>query len=152
MPGARFGEARRVVYYRVIFQDGHERRWWWLFTRRGWRHCWVIYPIFYPAPGLLADEYTAKIEHGLDGLDHDIWWMDPETVAQGFLEIGVTAVVVIRVDSRTKCRYLRAEALTCVSAVKAALGLNAWWVQTPHGLFRYLMRRGGRLMEKPNGE
>ena len=36
--------------------------------------------------------------------------------------------------------------MTCVEAVKAALGIRAWWVLTPRALFRHLRRLGAQVV------
>lgn len=33
---------------------------------------------------------------------------------------------------------------TCVSIVKACLGIRAWWVLTPHQLYKYLQKHGAQ--------
>lgn len=34
---------------------------------------------------------------------------------------------------------------TCVSVVKACLGIRAWWVLTPYQLYKYIAKHGGVL-------
>ena len=50
--------------------------------------------------------------------------------------------VLMLVDQSTSGVYSPFEPMTCVTAVKAALGIRAPWVVSPKGLYDLLLRRG----------
>lgn len=143
---AGFTDARKRVRAFVVFQPSSQPIFWDAFTSPAWRHCWLILPCSYPSPGLMADVYSIKVEPVRWGIDFAVWWAEPEIVAREFYKAGVTAIVQVDVDLPPKHSGFIPRGLpTCVTMVKAALGLRAWNVWTPKALFRY-------LLEHANGE
>jgi hypothetical protein len=69
-------------------------------------------------------------------------------LAREALKDGATCVVKIAIDQKFTGAYVPRGLLTCVSLIKAALGLKAWFVWTPEHLARYLLRSGGSLIER----
>lgn len=131
----------------IVFQDG-EGRWWDGFTKPGFRHCWMFYTIYKPSPGLMADQYTAKIEYTNSHTDVDIWWASPDDVCKDFYRQGATAILKYRAQLPGE-RVLGSRGLmTCVSVVKSVLGLSCWEVQTPYQLCRRLLYLGAKVVVK----
>lgn len=154
-PQPRDGEAgfgveprRRGVY--VVFQEMQSRPWWRFWTAPGFRHVWAFAPVFYPHEGVLGARYTVKFEPLSWGLDWTtIWFEPPPRVAQSFLQAGVGCIVQIAVDFPPPGKPpLMRGPMTCVGLMKAALGIRAPWIWTPHQLCVYLLRHGGTLIER----
>ncbi len=108
----------------------HRQLWRW-FTRRGFRHCWVL-----------------RFENGrYIGLEATASFAQPGVLASGmdwpqwFVEQGHRVVLYRGWRPYT---FLGRGVLTCVSLTKYVLGVRCWWVVTPYQLYRWLQRNGGR--------
>lgn len=132
----------------VVFQGAEHRRFWRIFTRRGWRHVYVVLPVFFPEPGLSAIRYSQVINFWTDHVRSDVVFLTPDQVCQAALKDGATCVISIPIDQKFTGRYVPRGLFTCVSMVKALLSIDAWHVWTPEQLATWLLRNGGRLMEK----
>ncbi len=64
------------------------------------------------------------------------------------LDSGYTAAISVPVDHDYKTDYVPRGLLTCVSVVKAIIGVRAWYVWTPEHLARYLARMGGEVITR----
>lgn len=149
MPTAGFRPVERRVTAYVIFQEGGELSWWDAFTQPGFRHCWLVLPSFYPEESLLAREFASKIECLKWGIDMAVWFADCATVVDHFLKTGqITVAVAVDITIPAHPgRIPQRGFITCVSIVKAALGLRAWKVWTPKQLCAYLLADcGGRVV------
>ncbi|MDD9904801.1 MAG: hypothetical protein OXT06_14620 [Rhodospirillaceae bacterium] len=151
-PGASYGVPFKRVRAYIVFQGGvsPHASLWSAFTDPGWRHCWLMLPAYHPAPGLMADRYTLKIEPLRWGIDTEVWWHDPEEVAQHFLDLNVTAVVALDVTTPPPgVPFIPRGLMTCVTVIKAALGIRAWHIWTPKALFRYVLHHhNGTLVQR----
>lgn len=136
----------------VVFKGSENRRFWRIFTRRGWRHVYVIIPAYYPEPGLTAVAYSQVLNFWTDHVRADVVFMHPRAIAETELREGATAVITLPVDQKFSGRYLPRGLFTCVSMVKALIGCNAWFVWTPEQLARWMLRNGGEVMEKPQDD
>lgn len=130
----------------VVFTGGDHRRFWRIFTRRGWRHCFVVLPVYHPEPGIGASEFSQVINQTTNRIDAKVFFQSPKSCAESFLKDGAKCVVKIRVDRRKLPNYVPRGFLTCVSLIKAILGVGAWYVWTPEHLARWLLRNGGELI------
>ena len=131
----------------VVFAAGKRGTIWSAFCRPGWGHCWLMLPAHYPEPGLLSDRYTIKIEPQAWGIDWAMWWEDPEEIARQWAVNGET-VVRISVAVPPADNWFRPRGIiTCVSVVKAMLGIHNWRLLTPWHLFLYLVREGGEIIQ-----
>lgn len=139
---------KRFTAY-VVFQGAEHRRWWRIFTRRGWRHVYVVIPAYYPEPSLTAVAYSQIINFWTDHVRTDVVFQSPKAVCEAALREGATCVIMLPIDQRFTGRYLPRGLLTCVSMIKALLSINAWWVWTPEQLARWMLQNGGKLLEKP---
>ena len=68
-------KKRRTAF--VVFQGGDPELIPVPFTSPGWRHCWLMLPVYYPEPGLMAEVFTMKVEGLRWGVDTEVWWRDP---------------------------------------------------------------------------
>lgn len=143
---------RRFTAY-VIFQGAEHRRAWRIFTRRGWRHCLIVLPVYYPEHSLAAQRFSQVINPLTWIVQADVIFRSPEDLAQEALREGATCVIRFPVDVRIERDYVPRGLLTCVSMLKAILGVSAWYVWTPEHLARFLLRSGGKMVERvePHG-
>jgi len=145
--GVRMISLRKRFTAYVVFQGAEHRRWWRIYTRRGWRHVWVIIPAYYPAPSLTAVAYSQIINPWTDQIRSDVVFQTPQAVAEAALRDGATCVIKLAVDQKFTGRYLPRGLLTCVSLVKALLSIDAWHVWTPEQLARWMLQNGGKILE-----
>lgn len=117
-----------------------------MFTCRGWRHCYVILPVYYPEPGLHADVYSQVINPVTWCVHSDVIFEHPEKLCRMAIEEGATTAIKIAIDLQIKRDYVPRGLITCVSLVKALLGITAWYVWTPKHLARYLINNGGSIV------
>ena len=137
---------KRFTAY-VVFQGAEHRRWWRIYTRRGWRHCWLILPATEPGASLFARPGSILINPWISCLRVDYSTQSPEALCRQMLADGATCVVEFAVDQKFTGAYVPRGLMTCVSLIKAAIGCNAWHVLTPEQLARWMLRHGGKLME-----
>lgn len=114
----------------VVFTGETEIQWLRFFLKPGFRHCFV-----------LVRKGGRWIS--LDPLAHRIDLDAPE-IPDGFDLPGWLAgrgltVVPADIDRRVRSPAFCAP-MNCVEAVKRVLGLRAWRVVTPWGLYRHLMK------------
>ena len=131
----------------VVFESADYNRPWRLFTRRGWRHVWVLVPVQYPRVGLMSTTWAMKFEPTTWGVDVDLLYEHPENLARMAVKQGASAVVAVNVVTPPDRLYALRGLLNCVVFVKAVLGVRAWWVVSPLALFRYLVNNGGEILE-----
>ena len=146
MPVGHIHQQKTFVAY-VVFAKGKRGTIWSIFCRRGWGHCLVLQPAYDPFPGLLSKQYTIKIEPQTWGIDVELWLETPEEIARQFSAAGD---VVVRYKTTVPAKgmmFVPRGVFSCVSIVKAVLGINAWRLLTPWHLFLYLVRQGGQLIQ-----
>ncbi len=138
---------KRATGY-VVFVGSEADHFWRPLLPRGWRHCYVLLPFWYPNKSALSYQWTVKLEATGWGLDYDVLYARPSVVARVALEEGATAAV--RFQFCTPPRRLRMfrGLFSCVSLVKAVLGIAAWWVITPRRLHDWLLATGGEEVPK----
>lgn len=129
---------RRVFY--VVFNDRlcRPRRWWHLFCRPGFYHCWCYSETSGGVVVLQALERRWNVD----------WYQaSAESFAAQLLADGRTRILVI--DRPGDARYNPCRPIYCVQVVKAALGLlsSAW---TPFQLYRDLLQMGAVEIGAPD--
>lgn len=129
----------------VVFQGGDHRRFWRIFTRRGWRHCWIILPSQTNDAGLFGNDDAIVVDPNIGFIEIQGVKRSPRQVADEALEMGATCVIRVQVDRSQNPTYVPRGILQCVSLVKAVIGISAWQVWTPKHLARYLIRNGGQI-------
>lgn len=142
-----FPVSRKRFTAYVVFMGAEHRRFWRLFTRRGWRHVFIVLPA-YRSASLGGEVISQVINPILHCVEADVFFNHPAKLAQEALKEGATAVIKIRIDRTFKRDYVPRGLFTCVTVVKAILGIAAWYVWTPEHLARYLLRHGGQLVER----
>lgn len=139
---------KRFTAYVVFYGSEHDG-FWRIFTGRGWRHCCVVLPIYPDGRDLAAPVHSVCLNPLTWGIDMAHVPMHPTDVVAHELREGATAALSIPIDLDMKRLYVPRGLLTCVSLIKAVLGLSGgWYVWTPKHLCRFLLRNGGSLIGK----
>lgn len=89
----------------------------------------------------MADRYAMKVEVSESRISTEAWWADPDVITKHFAP-SVIDILKVRVEIDDRVGYIPRGPLTCVSGIKALLGMQAWWVLTPLQLHKHLVRRG----------
>ena len=140
---------KRFTAFVVFYGSDHEG-FWRIFTARGWRHCAVILPVYSPGATLFSEGHAVAIQSIGWGVEVVVLEKSALEVAQTQLKEGATAALSIPIDLDMKRLYVPRGLLTCVSLIKAVLGLRGgWYVFTPKHLCRYLLRHGANFIGKP---
>jgi len=132
---------RKVRVFYVAFQKGLKRHWWDVVMDGEMRHCWAFHAVGFPDEGLMSERYCLKFEVSESRISTEAWWATPEVVVEHFKD-AVVDILAVRVEIDDRVGYIPRGLLTCVSGLKALLGVRAWWVITPNQLYRYLKRIG----------
>ena len=149
MPSARFGVQHKITTAYVVFTSSRRWNFWNWFLDPGFAHCWLILPVPYPAPGLMSSKFSLKIEPLSWGIDAEVWFADPDTVADTFAgHPDVTAIVSYSFRSPPAPRPLQGlrGLITCVGVCKAVLGIDNHRIWTPRHLFGYMLRNRGKII------
>ena len=145
MDGLNPGKILNVI---VVFQGSDNLGPLQIFCERGWRHCWIGIAVYFPEPGLMANQWTMRIEPVTWGTDVDFNFMSLNDCAQAAYDRGATSVLKMSVDTRPKRGYVPRGFVSCVSVLKSIMGLRACWIVTPKQLHGYLRRNGAIEVEK----
>ncbi len=137
----------KVLNCIVVFQGSDNLGPWQVFAPPGWRHCWIGIATYFPEPGLMANQWTKRIEPTTWGIDVDFHFISLSDAAQQAYRFGATSVLKISVDTTPRRSYVPRGFLSCVSVLKAILGLRACWIVTPKQLHRFLRRNGAIEVE-----
>lgn len=111
----------------VIFHGQGDGFWPRVCGRPGFRHCFVA---------LNDGRAWIELDPRGDGLRVSAEVAACFDLAVHYRALGFTVVSACVAGSRR--RYALPWVFTCVETVKRVLGLQAWWVWTPHQLFRRL--------------
>lgn len=127
----------RVVDWYVVYRERPAFRWWTKLMPHGFRHVelWRRAP-YGPA---LSDAQWLVLYPCFEFLEADIvndptppWVRDPTCTVQ-----KVTATRRLT----TVRDWFHMGPMTCVEYVKAALGIRAFFIRTPHQLYKYIQAR-----------
>lgn len=138
--------GRRRVTVHVLFYGSIVGGFWSFLNRPGWRHCLLLISIYFPAAGVFARRYTMVVNPCGWGLHVDVIWRTPEQIVAEFVAEGCTAVLQQTVELPPPQPFILRGVFTCVSVIKAALGLRNWRVVTPYGLFRFMLANGATVI------
>lgn len=142
-----FRSTRHRFTAYVVFQGADHRRFWRVFTQRGWRHCWLVIPVYDPEPGLKATEHSLIIDPRINFAAADVAWLPADEVAKRMMDEGATVVIKYPVDTADFRNYVPRGFITCVSLIKTFLGIEAFFVLTPKSLARWLLKNGGSIFK-----
>lgn len=123
---------RRLFW--VVFEDRMHQSWnfWHVFLRPGFYHCWLMTQCLTGSVMVHPLRNTWALEHSLK---------EPHEIAQELVEHPEHRYRVLVIDRSTRFAYSLRGVITCVSVVKAALGLRGLSL-TPYQLYQQLLRLG----------
>lgn len=137
----------RFRRYYVLFRKARFRAWWSMFTVPGFEHCSVVEEMNFEGDGLASVDGFIHIDHCHGLLVHRVHSGNArEHVAEALAAQRITVVAVIEVEKSHRWGYIPFGLFTCVTIVKAILGLHDWRVQTPQSLLRNLERQGALIV------
>lgn len=137
---------KRFTAY-VIFYGSDHAGFWRIFTAPGWRHCAVVLPVYADGGSLFSKGTSIAVQSIGWGVEVVALDLPALEVCRKQLEDGATAALSIPIDLTMKRLYVPRGLLTCVSLIKAILGISGgWYVMTPKHLCRYLLRHGAQLI------
>lgn len=137
---AAYAECR--TWY-VVFDKPRERQWRWfrIFTGRRFSHCYALSE---------AGGGTMRVEPLAWGLC--CTWVETEiaTTLLDYAQADTTAILSVTVDYRLAQDDVYRGVFTCVSALKALLGLRKCpFTVTPFQLYKRLCKHNGCIAIKP---
>lgn len=132
----------------LIFSGAEHGIWWRMFTPRGFRHVQLIIPA--DGDRNLFDQSGQCIVVNATSYSVTVNLFDKRAreLADDFLDAGATMVLTWFVDVGFTREFIPRGFLTCVSIVKALIGVNVWYLITPDHLARWLIRNGAKRLEK----
>lgn len=113
----------------VLFQD-FPGCWYLSWLRPGWRHCFALADM----PGL-GSVMLNPVRGGL--------WVDYDQRSPAELAPLFGASRVVRIEVAFSGAQTLRGMYSCVSTIKAALGITRSWAVTPRQLYQELLARGG---------
>jgi len=118
-------------------EDG-VRRWWWRFTKPGFRHCFAL--------RYMVDLNSwALVDWSNRGLN--VEFLPKQYVDAIMLAVNDSGGAFLDVDTEEQpARLFPPLTLYCVTAVKELVGLRDWRVITPWQLYCALRKRGAQRM------
>jgi hypothetical protein len=132
---------RVVVQWCIVYRPLQRLRWWNRHLKDGFEHVELWRSVRFGP--LLTDVLWLRLDPGLELTRVDVlanpeppWITDPTLTVQRV--VASAPLWVMR-------HYFHMGPISCVEIVKACLGIRAWTVLTPYGLFKYIARRGGTL-------
>lgn len=149
VPDASFGITRKITTAYVVFSGQGRWSFWNWFLDPGFMHCWLILPVPYPAPGLMSSRFSLKIEPLSWGIDTEVWFADPDAVAESFARIDtVSAILSYTFETPGPWKPLHGlrGLITCVGVCKNVLGIANHRILTPKHLFGYILRNRGKIV------
>lgn len=132
----------------VVFTGARQpgQRWWSILTDPGFRHVWCYRRLTVnEEQSLLGLRLVAGLHATPEGVFIELMDGSPEKLSHALVANGeATDVLVVKCSRRHRRLSPLPGLLNCVSLVKAAIGLRAWWCWTPKLLYLILLRRGAR--------
>lgn len=120
----------------VVFTDGGKRYWWSRLMKKGYRHCFVLYPL-----ELKGEQHTVLLEPSTNYMKTVVFENSAEEVISDYCIVnkGVKELIYCQVDNICLNKY-SIEVRTCVTIVKLILGKRWWWTQTPWQLRNKILK------------
>ena len=125
------------TYYVIFDKRRGDKRWWNLFTSRGFDHVWMLTPLktygtitrtlaILPMPGgCIINEWGCNIKQALQLLPKD-----------------TTAILKYTTSSEYLRNYHPSVIMSCISHCKYLLGVRGWFAITPYRLYLRLKQLG----------
>lgn len=116
----------------VVFTSGIDSYWWLKVLKKGYRHCFVLYPL-----RLNGENLTVMLEPSTNYMKTVIFQNTIEEILADYGEI--TDTIECQVDNICLNKY-SIEVRTCVTIIKLILGKRWWWIQTPWRLRNKILK------------
>jgi len=130
----RMGGVARIDATVHFFDSPGQIECYWKLLKRGFWH--VAVTLHTPRGDILVDPRMSHID------------VQRPAAAQQWRQRGVSHDIHISVPLSNPPWGVLMPA-TCVSVVKACLGIRAWWVLTPHQLYKYLQKNYPARLNHP---
>ncbi len=137
----RYVAAMKRRYY-VVFTDrlSPHRHWWDIFTRKGWRHCYVLWqPLsqtHQPVIQVSAMFWGVGVHYTNGHID--------DACSILMREDWCSSILVVDCQLPGSLPFACRGPITCVTIIKAMLGIRARRIWTPFQLHRYLINKGAQ--------
>lgn len=135
------GPHDRVIDWFVVFHKREPHFWWAKLLKQGFRHVELMRPYYYGPQ--LTDVMWLVLRPDLEILENHLEF-DPTPPWTRYPGSTVMKVQVLMKAWKVR-QWMMCRPPSCVEIVKAALGINSFWVRTPHQLYKYLKQRHGVL-------
>ena len=126
------GQTKRRVQAHIIFSEASLP--WLRWLREGYRHVSVVIPC---GEGYLhIDPRSVRI---------DFRFIKREQVAEMYDRALYKEIIIIEYTADDIREGMHVPAVfTCVEFVKRVIGIRAWWVLTPHQLYKHIRKLKGK--------
>ena len=125
--------------YYVVFQKSESNRFWNYFLWNHYDHVFLLQPHL---------EGTLKLNPLANNIIIDYIPHPTHEVADSYrTHEQVIDIVIINLPLVLQSGYTARGIITCVTIVKATLGIGKWFILTPQQLRRHLLRIGGRSIK-----
>ena len=131
----------RVVDWWAVFYPRTPHFWFAHLMKQGFRHVELMRPHYYGP--LATDVMWLVLRPNFEILENHIEF-DPTPPWTKYPGVTIVPVKVL-VKSWKVRSWFQIGPPTCVEAVKYALGINSFWMRTPHQLYKFLKSRNGVL-------
>jgi len=133
-----------VCEWYVVFHRRYWTRWFFRGLKKGFQHVELARPIRIGPE--IGDVVWLHMLPAFEMLDAELafdsrppWVRCPESTVQ--------KVTAMRPKGKVRS-WFHIGPITCVEAVKWALGIRSFWLRTPWQLYRYIQRRGGVVISE----
>lgn len=135
------GEDIRHFEWLVVYYPRIPHYFWAGWLKQGFRHCelWRAYP-YGDSPSEVA---WLRVTPTFEILEAEIDF-DPTPPTDRVPGCTVQAVKILSKACKVR-QWFHLGPITCTELVKAALGINNFFIRTPWQLYRYINQRGGAL-------
>jgi hypothetical protein len=135
------GPGDRIIEWHVLFHPRNPHFWWAKLLKQGFRHVELMRPHYFG--NTLTDVVWLVLRPDLELLESHIDF-DPTPPWEKYPGVTIVPVQVLKRAWKVR-QWFFAGPPSCVEIVKAALGINSFWVRTPFQLYQYIKKRNGVL-------
>jgi len=125
------GLNRTELY--LVYEDRNPGFWWQRFLKKGYKH---VYAVHYDG------FFWIKTDLTIGYLDIEVLPVHDRATIKTVLK-GKSKHQYVKAWRKTRYRSIFAP-WSCVEAMKALLGIRAWWILTPYQLFKYCEANHGK--------
>lgn len=126
------GLSKTSLY--LIYEDKIPCMWWQKFLKKGYKHVFAI---------RFDGFFWIKTDLTIGFMDSEVLPVYDRATIKTVLKGHNATYQYVETWRKTRYRSLFAP-WSCVEAMKALLGIRAWWVLTPYQLYKYIEARHGK--------